>query len=155
MKYRLLVLTLACSLAPLSALRAEDAKPKPAAAEETELELTMDRMNTAFRKVRNYLRAPDAAKTADTIAQVAIMRETSAAALKLEPAMKADKPAEEQAKFVAAYQEAMKRHIGELVKLEDALKAGNNEEAAKIFAGIADMQKKAHTEFKRPPAKKS
>lgn len=153
MKIRLLFLTLICALASLPVLRAESAAPKAAATEDTELEKVMDRMNKAYGKVRRQV--SDATKNADTLAQVAIMKETAEAALKLEPAMKADKPAEEQAKFVAAYQAKMKDTLAQIAKLEEALKAGNNEEAAKVFGVVRDMQKKGHTEFKRPDPKKS
>lgn len=153
MKNRLFLCVLLCAFASPSGLQAEDAKPKPAAKEESELEHVMDRMEDAYRKVKRQV--ADASKNADTLGQVAIMREAAEASLKLEPAMKADKPVEEQAKFVAAYQAKMKKMLAEIVKLENALKAGNNDEAVKIFTPFRDMEKQGHKEFKRPKEKKS
>lgn len=152
MKIRLLFVTLALALVSVPALRAENAAaPKAAAKEETELDRVMERMNKAYRKVRQQV--SDATKNADTLAQVAIMKETAEASLKLEPAKKADLPAGEQAKFVADYQARMKDTIALFTKLEEALKAGNNEEAAKLFGSVRDAQKKGHTDFKRQEKK--
>lgn len=152
MKLRLLFLTLICALTSLPVLRAEDAAPKPAAKEETELDRVMERLNKAYGKVRRQV--ADATKNADSLAQVAIMKAAAEEAAKLEPKWKADKPADEQAKFVAAYQAKMKDTIAEIAKLEEALKAGNNEEAAKIFGTVRDAQKAGHKEFKKPDPKK-
>ncbi|HEX2852152.1 MAG TPA: cytochrome b562 [Opitutaceae bacterium] len=152
MKIRLLFIALICALTSLPVLRAEDGAPKAAAKEETELDHVMDRLNKAYGKVRRQV--SDATKNADSIAQVAIMKEAAEAAVKLEPKWKADKPADEQAKFVADYQAKMKETIAQIAKLEEALKAGNNEEAAKIFGVVRDAQKAGHKEFKKPDPKK-
>ena len=57
---------------------------------------------------------------------VLLVEQNAQAALKLEPAMKADKPAADQKKFMADYQADMKKFIGLVEKTEAALKAGNN-----------------------------
>ena len=46
------------------------------------------------------------------------------------------------------------RVLAELNVLEAALKAGNNEEAAKAVEELGKLQKSDHKEFRRPPAKK-
>jgi soluble cytochrome b562 len=150
MKIRLLFLTFAFALSSLPAIRAENAAPKPAK-KETELDLVMEKMNQAYRKVRQQVSDPS--KNAETLAQVAIMKAAAEEAVKMEPAKKADLPAGDQAKFVADYQARMKDTIAQFTKLEEALKAGNNEEAAKIFGVVRDAQKKGHADFKRQEKK--
>ena len=152
MKIRILLLTLISALAIVPGVRAQDAKAKSADKEETELGDKMDKMGGAFRKLKRQIN--DASKNEDSLKLVATMRESSKAALKLEPAMKADKPAAEQAKFVAAYQAKMKEFDTQVGALEAALKAGNNAEAAKIVAALGVAQKEGHKEFKRPDKKK-
>ena len=68
--------------------------------------------------------------------------------------MKAEKPAAEQAKFVADYQAEMKKTIELLGKVEMALKANNNAEAEKLLAAVGDAQKAGHKQFKKADKKK-
>ena len=145
MKIRLILATLACALATVPAINAAD---EP----ETELGGKMDKMSSAFRALRRQI--TDAAKNADSLAKLATIKENAQAALKLEPAWKADKPAAEQAKFVADYQADMKKFIELVSKVEVALKAGNNDEAGKLLTAMGDAQKAGHKQFKKPDDKK-
>ncbi len=144
MKIRLILATLACALATVPAINA--AEP------ETELGGKMDKMSGAFRALRRQV--ADATKNADSLAKVATIKENAQAALKLEPAMKADKPAAEQKQFVADYQTEMKKTIALLDKVAAALTANNNAEAEKLLAAVGDAQKAGHKQFKKPDNKK-
>ena len=146
MKIRLLLLTLACALVAGPALRAAD---EP----ETELGGKMEKVGGAFRALRRQI--SDAAKNEDSLKRLATIRENLQAGLKLEPAKKAEIPAAEQAKFVADYQAEMKAFITLVEKTEAALKAGKNDEAAKLVEQMGKDQKKAHTSFKKDDKKKS
>src|SRR5690349_20810384 len=89
---------------------AATAAPTPAAKEkkpETELSKKMEKMNGAFRKLRRQ--ATDATKNADSLEQVAILKEYAAAAAKLEPAKAATIPEADRAKWVADYRAEMKK----------------------------------------------
>jgi hypothetical protein len=154
MKIRHLLAALICALAVAPGIQAQDAKPKaaPSDHEETELGDRMDKMNSAFRKLRKQIADPT--KNADSLTAVAALKAGAEESLKFEPAWKSDLPAAERAKFVADFRAKMKDTIAEIGKLEDALKANNNEEAGKIFAKLGDMQKEAHKEFRKPAAKK-
>ena len=144
MKIRLILATLACALMTVPAVNA--AEP------ETELGGKMEKMSGAFRALRRQI--TDATKNADSLAKIATIKENATAALKLEPAMKAEKPAAEQAKFVADYQAEMKKTIELLGKVEMALKANNNAEAEKLLAAVGDAQKAGHKQFKKADKKK-
>lgn len=61
-------------------------------------------------------------------------------------------PEADREKFVADYMAKMKDFLAEVQKLEIALQAGKNDEAATILARLGTMQKEGHREFR--PAKK-
>ena len=144
MKIRALLLTLVCALATSSGVQAADA--------ETELGGKMEKMGGAFRALRRQI--SDASKNADSLVKVATIRQNAEAALKLEPAMKAEKPAGDQKKFVANYQADMKKFIELCGKLEAALKANNNEEAARLCSAMGDANKAGHKDYKKEDKKK-
>jgi len=112
----------------------------------------MEKMSGAFRALRRQI--ADASKNADSLAKVGVIRQNAEAALKLEPAKKSEVPAAGQAKFVADYKAEMKKFIDMCAKLEVALKANNNEEAAKICGAMGDAQKAGHKGFKKDDKKK-
>ena len=144
MKIRLSLLTAVSVLALGLVVRA--AEP------ETELGTKMEKVGGAFRALGRQVTDPS--KNADSLARLAVMKENLQAGLKLEPAKKAEIPAAEQTKFVADYQAEMKKFIALVEKTEAALKANNNEEAAKLVATMRTDQKKAHTSFKKDDKKK-
>ena len=152
MKIRLLLLSLLFSLVSASALQAQPKPEKEEGEEETELGDKMDRMGGAFRKLKRQ--AADASKNEESLKLVATIRESAEASTHLEPARKADIPADAQAKFVTDYQAKMKETLAVIDELAAAFKAGNNEEAGKLIAKLGEAQKAGHKEFKRPSKKK-
>ncbi len=146
MKIRLLLLTLIGALVVAPFSLAQDKEP------ETELTTKMDKMGSAFRTLRRQIANPE--KNQDSLAKIAILRENAQASLKLEPAKKTDIPAAQQQKFVADYRAKMKEFIGVIDKVAEALKANNNEEAAKLVGVMEKTQKDAHSEFQKKKKKK-
>lgn len=144
MKIRLSLLTAVSVLA--FGLVAHAAEP------ETELGTKMEKVGGAFRALGRQITDPS--KNADSLTRLATMKENLQAGLKLEPAKKAEIPAAEQKKFMDDYQAEMKRFIGLIEKTEAALKANNNDEAAKIVATMRTDQKQAHKSFKKDDKKK-
>jgi soluble cytochrome b562 len=152
MKIRLILLSLAVAFVPVSGLRAQDAKPAapaaPAEKPETQLEQTMGKMNKAWRQVRRASR--DGKLTPAMADLVATVRTNAEAATKLTPALEAEKPAADQAKFQADYVAQMKKLIETLSTLEAALKANDTATATKLVATVGDMMKSGHHDFKKP-----
>lgn len=142
MKIRKLLVAL-CLAVSATGVQAQE----KAAKTETELETKMDDLNAAYRKLGRQIN--DASKNADSLKQVAIIKEAANAALKLEPAKKKEIPAADQAKFVAAYQTKMKSFIGNIDKLEASLKAGKNAEAAELLKALKHDQEEGHKEFRK------
>ncbi|MGH7958359.1 MAG: cytochrome b562 [Opitutaceae bacterium] len=144
MKKRLLFLTAVFALAISPAVYAQD---EP----ETELGAKMEKISSAWRVTKRQVRDP--AKNADTLTKLATVKENMTAALKLEPAIKSEKPAAEQAKFVADYQASMKGEIEKVDEIIALVKAGKNEEAAKLVGVVDQDQKDAHKKFKKAKKK--
>lgn len=143
-------LTVLAGSAVFAAAQTAPAAPAaPAAKEhkvETELTKQMDKLNGAFRKLRRQ--ASDATKNADSLEQVAIIKQYAEAATKLEPYKAGEVPAGDKAKLVEGYKAKMTEFAASVAKLEAAFKAGNNEEAAKLVQELAAMQKEGHKEYK-------
>ena len=151
MKIRLLLISLSIVLIAAPGLRAVETPPpvthQHGDDDDTELGEKMDTLNKAYKKLRKQI--PDQTQNGESLKLVAAIRASAEEALKLAPAKTDDLPAGERAKFVADYRAKMKSFLGELAQLEAALKANNNEEAAKIFTEMGKMQKEAHKEFRR------
>ena len=148
MKTRLLSLTLVCALAALPAVRAQDAQKD----DQTELGGHMEKIGGAWRAIKKQV--ADASANEDTLKRLGVIREHMTAALKLEPALKAEKPEAEQEKFVANFRDAMKTEIAKVEKLEALIKAGKNTEAAALVTEVDQDQKDAHKQFKKQKKKK-
>lgn len=145
MKIRLLVFTVAFALASGPAMIAQD---EP----ETELGTKMEKIGSAFRGLRRQI--GDASKNADSLAKLKTMRENAEASLKLEPALKSTKPADQQKKFVDDFRTEMKKFLELIGKVEAAVKANKNAEAEKLVAAMNDHQKSSHDSFKKKSKKK-
>lgn len=112
----------------------------------------MEKMGGAFRALRRQI--SDASKNADSIAKVQTIKANAEDSLKLEPDLKKEKPAAEQAKFVESFRADMKKFIELCGKLEAALKANDNKAAEKLCGEIGDAQKAGHKQYKKEDKKK-
>ena len=121
---------------------------KPHKEPETELGKTMEKLNGAWRKLRKQVN--DAASNANSIEQVAIVKESALKAATLEPDKAKDLPEADRPKFIQAYQDKMKEFSGKLDKLSDAFKANDNAAAAALLKEIGQLQREGHKEYKRP-----
>lgn len=146
MKIRILLLSLSCALLAAPTMRAADDK------DSTVLGDHMDNMNKAMRALKKQV--ADAAQNKSSLELVATIKKEAAEAAKEKPAWTADKPAADQAKYVEDFKGGMKDLNDKLVALETALKANQNDVAAKIVEEIGQAQKKGHKQFKKPETKK-
>ncbi len=153
MKNRLLIASTCIALAFAPFARAEEAKPAApkSDAPETELGGKMEKLNGAYRKLKRQIADPS--KNTESLALVGTVKAQAEASLNLKPEITTTKPAADQAKFVESYQTEMKKMIELVTKLEVALKAGKNDEAAKMIADLDAQQKSSHKEFRKPKQK--
>lgn len=143
MKKRLLFLTAVVALVFGSAVHAQEP--------ETELGSKMEKISSAWRSAKRQLADP--AKNEDTLAKLATVKENMVASVDLEPELKKSKPAAEQAKFVADYRATMKQEIKKIDEIIALVKAGKNDEAAKLVGVVDQDQKDAHKQFKKAKKK--
>ncbi|HEY5078446.1 MAG TPA: cytochrome b562 [Opitutaceae bacterium] len=130
--------------APASAAAAAPAPEE----KKTELEMRMDRMGKAFRKLKKQVADP--AQNASSLLLLTTMDDAIKEALDLTPAKAQDLPEDQRAKFVEDFKAGLKGMQDEFAKLRDALTAGKNDDATKIVADIGGLEKKDHKEFRRP-----
>ncbi len=147
----ILIVALATTVALFSlptSLTAQDPLPKPAATEaDSEIIPPMERIASAFRRVRRLASSP--ANNAETLTFLETIRTEALASRKHMPMMAADLPEAERPKFLKAYQARMDEFIGILDKVSAAIKAGDNATAASLVLGLPDFQKQAHADFKK------
>jgi cytochrome c556 len=139
---------------PSSSLFAQAAATSAAAPEDTTpLGEKMSAISKAFKKLRSQV--ADSSKNDESLALVAAIRENATESLSLVPEKAADVPSADQEKFKADFVLKMKSLLGEVEKLETALKADNNEEAKALLEVLGNAQKEGHKEFrKKKPEKK-
>ena len=147
MKNRLLFLITTFALAVGPAVVRVQASDEP----ETELGQKMEKISSAWRVAKRQL--PDSSKNADTLTKLATVKENMVAASKLEPDLAKTKPAAERPKFVADYQAKMKEEIKKIDDIIALVKAGKNDEAAKLVGVVDQDQKDAHKQFKKAKKK--
>jgi soluble cytochrome b562 len=143
-------------------VRADDPPPPAAAApamatppaggpgdeKKTDIDLRMDKMGKAFRKLRKQV--SDSTQNASSIALVGTMIAAAKEAENFKPEKTEDVPADQQAKFLSDFVAGLKGMEDALQKVSDALTAGDNAGATKMVADIAALEKKDHKEFRRP-----
>ena len=124
----------------------------PAAApdneKKTELEMRMDRMGKALRKLKKQVADP--AQNASSLELLSTMEGAAKEAIEFTPAKAEDIPEDQRAKFEADFKSGIRNLQDLFAKLQDALTAGKNDEAVKIVADIGEFEKKEHKEFRRP-----
>ena len=147
-----LVATVILLVAGSAAFAAKPAPGGPAAAKpgkehpETELHDRMEKMETAYKKLRHQ--AAEVAMNSDSLVQVAILREVAEAATRLEPLKVSEIPAADRPKMIEGYKAKMGELQDLLGKLENAFKAGQNEEAVRLVKALHDLEEEGHKEYK-------
>lgn len=111
----------------------------------------MKKIGKAFKVLRHQLSDPS--QNDSSLALVATMHTQCEAALLLKPAKEADLPADQQADFQAKFEDGMKHFIGELDKLSDLIKAGDNAGAVAQLKVLGGLEHKDHKEFRKPEKK--
>jgi soluble cytochrome b562 len=114
---------------------------------ETELAQWMDRMNSAFRKLRRQ--ADNASLNASSIELVATMQDAARKALELIPAKTEDLPEADRAKFVERYRDDLGKMITQLQELQAAFETDDNAEALQLIRAIGSARKQGHEEYKK------
>jgi soluble cytochrome b562 len=135
------LLVLGMMLAMTCGLAVADDKEKGASVLEDEM--------IAANKVMKTLRPQiaDPSKNASSLQMIEQMQKHFLAAKGMEP-LRAKKVSEsERPKFVAEYRKSMVMLMGEMLKMEQAVLDGKNDEAEKIFKGLTKVKADGHEKF--------
>jgi soluble cytochrome b562 len=124
------------------------AAPPADSEKKTDLEVRMDHMGRAYRKLKRQVADPT--QNTSSLQLLATMQDAAKEALEFTPAKAADLPADQQAKFIDDFKAGLQGMQDEFTKLSDALTAGKNDDAVKIVAEIDALEKKDHKEFRKP-----
>lgn len=108
----------------------------------------MDRMGKAFRKLKKQVADP--AQNASSLELVATIQAAAKEALQFTPAKAEDLPEDQRAKFNEDFKAGINQLLDKLSGLKEAIAAGKNDEASRLFAEIGNFEKKEHKEFRRP-----
>jgi soluble cytochrome b562 len=143
----------AAPAAPATTTTTTTTTAAPAAAapdddKKTELEMRMDRIGKAFRKLRKQVADPT--QNASSLELVGKIQSALKEAEDLTPAKAQDLPEDQRPKFVDDFKKGIKEMEDKVSKLSDALTAGNNTDAAAIVADMFKQEREDHKEFKRP-----
>jgi acyl-CoA reductase-like NAD-dependent aldehyde dehydrogenase len=114
----------------------------------TDLEVRMDRMGKAFRKLKKQVADP--AQNESSLELLATMEDAANEAIGFTPEKAEDIPVDQRAKFVEDFKAGVRAMQDEFAKLRAALTAGKNDDAVRIVAEMVDLEKKDHKEFRRP-----
>jgi len=114
---------------------------------ETELQKHMEVIEASMKKLRRSL--PKSDQNAESLKQIAEIQKAAKACVDLAPAMAATVPAGEKDKFVAAYKKDMEAFIGEVGKLETAVKDGKNDEAVEIHKKLKELEETGHEKYNK------
>jgi len=125
-------------------LSAQPKKDRP----DTDIEKAMHQIGKAFRQLRKQVADPSL--NASSLELADAMKAGATEARKHEPLKTQDVPEADRAAFVAKFREKLGEFIGTVDRLEDALRAGRNDEAVKLAKDLDDLQKTDHKEFRRP-----
>lgn len=124
----------------------EPAHPEPTG-EVTELGQWMDRMNSAFRKLRRQVvLAEHNAASRELVGEMLL---AAAKARELTPEKIADVPASEHEEFLAGYRAQMDKLIEALRKLDAALAENDNAAAGEIVRDLRGAQRAGHQDYKK------
>ena len=112
---------------------------------DTELQKHMEVIEAAMKKLRRSL--PKSEQNAESLKQIAEIQKAAKACVDLIPAMASTVPAGERDKFVASYKKDMEAFIGEVGKMEQAVKDGKNEDAVEIHKKLKELEDKGHEKY--------
>ncbi len=116
-------------------------------AEDTELGERMEEMRQAYKTLRAT--AADMEKVEANLVLVAALKKAAEASVALTPAKAAEVPEAERAQFVAKYQEAMRKTVTAIGRLEAALQAKDAGAASKAVAELGALSKEGHKAYKK------
>ena len=91
----------------------------------------------------------DPSKNQDSVALIESLKNTTGISKELMPRKTASIPQADQEKFLTAYKAQIDKLTEAFSQIEEAIKAGKNDQAKTVFATIGPIKKEGHSKFKQ------
>lgn len=112
---------------------------------QTELGQKMKIIGKSMKQLKSQI--GDASKQQSTLDLLETAKKSADEAKKLTPSKATDVPEADRAKFITDYQDEMDKLIGELTKIEDAVRAGKYDDATKLYSQLGSLKREGHQKF--------
>ncbi len=119
--------------------------PRIASADDTELAKQMEAMDDDLKKLRKSLKVP--AENAASLETLTRLQQVTVSCKALIPAMAAEMPEADKAKFVAGYRKDMALLLTHLCQIETAVIDGDNAKAEELFKGLKKIEDDGHEKY--------
>jgi soluble cytochrome b562 len=113
--------------------------------QKTELGDKMKAMGKDLKQLKGQI--GDATKQQSTVDLLESAKKNAGAAKKLTPVKAKEVPEAERPKFITDFQAEIDKLIGDLGKIEDAVKAGKYDDAKKLYGGLNQLKREGHEKF--------
>jgi soluble cytochrome b562 len=135
----------ALCVGPAARAADEPKKEKKEGQEDTPLQKEMESIEKEMKNLRRTLRKAE--QKDDSLKSVASIKASATKCKDLVPAMAKTVPEAQREKFVADFRKSMDEFIGEVDKLEAAVKAGKTDDALEIHKHLKDLEDAGHEKF--------
>lgn len=112
---------------------------------ETELGGKMKIVGKSLKQLKGQIADPTKQQSSVDLLEAA--KKAAGEAKKLSPDKAKDIPEADRAKFLTEYQAEMDKLIGQLGKVEDAIKAGKYDDASKLYGDLNSTKREGHKQF--------
>lgn len=115
------------------------------AADDTELAKQMEEMDDELKKLRKSVKDP--AANAASLEALTKLQQLTVTSKALVPALAAEKPEAERAKFVAGYRKDMAVMLTHFAQIEVAILDGDNAKAEELYKGLKKIEDDGHEKY--------
>ena len=115
--------------------------------EDTPLEKQMQILARGMKQLS--VQISDPSKNQDSVALIESLKHATGISKELMPRKTASIPQADQEKFLTAYKAQIDKLTEAFSQIEEAIKAGKNDQAKTVFATIGPIKKEGHSKFKQ------
>lgn len=115
--------------------------------EDTPLEKQMQLMARSMKQLSQQITDP--AKNHDSITLIETLKQAAATSMDLKPKKTSSIPAVDQQQFLTEYKAQISKLSEAFNRIEEALKAGKNDQAKTLLSTVGAIKKDGHAKFKQ------
>ena len=115
--------------------------------EDTPLEKQMQILARGMKQLS--VQISDSSKNQDSVALIESLKQAAGISKELKPRKTASIPQADQEQFLTAYKAQIAKLSDAFSQIEEAIKAGKNDQAKTVLATIGPIKKEGHSKFKQ------